>query len=119
MIVLVDGLPPPSARTGASASRSRLDAPDDPRVETTVAVAADAMEARLTLQRNPGARYRLADQLPNRAVTLRRLVLERIACPPPSRLAVDAAIAGAGIFTACAATSSSAPSKSAASRWTR
>ena len=100
VIVLVDGLPPAErphpARFGEQIEASAP--PDEPRVETTVAVAADAMEARLTLQRNPGARYRLADQLPNRAVTLRRLVLERIACPAPSRLAVDAAIAAAGIY---------------------
>ena len=69
VIVLVDGLPPAErphpVRFGEQIEASAP--PDEPRVETTVAVAADAMEARLTLQRNPGARYRLADQLPNRS----------------------------------------------------
>ena len=59
--------------------------PDEPRVETTVAVAADAMEGASRCSATLGARYRLADQLPNRAVTLRLLALERIACPAPSR----------------------------------
>jgi hypothetical protein len=59
--------------------------PDDaPQIEVRVEVTPDELLATMTVERVPGARYRLEDQPPNRTVTLRRLVAGRIACPEPS-----------------------------------
>ena len=51
----------------------------------------------MTVERVPGARYRLEDQPPNRTVTLRRLVAERIPCPEPSLDDLYGALADRGV----------------------
>ncbi len=59
--------------------------PDDaPRLEVRVEVTPDQLLATMTVERVPGARYRLEDQPPNTSITLRRLVAGRIPCPEPS-----------------------------------
>jgi uncharacterized protein (DUF342 family) len=83
VVVLVDGAPPESRpcplRYGDVvdvATPSEL-----PRIELQVDVASDNMSATLTVERHPGARYRLADEPANPSVTLRRLLVERVPCP--------------------------------------
>ena len=72
--------------------------PDDPpRLEVRVQVTPDELLATMTVERVPGARYRLEDQPPNRTVTLRRLVAERIPCPEPSLDDLYGALADRGV----------------------
>ncbi len=72
--------------------------PDDlPRLEVRVQVTPDELLATMTVERVPGARYRLEDQPPNRTVTLRRLVAERIPCPEPSLDDLYGALADHGV----------------------
>jgi hypothetical protein len=59
--------------------------PDDaPSLDIRVEIASDQLLATMSVERVPGARYRLEDQPPNHSITLRRLVAGRIACPEPS-----------------------------------
>jgi hypothetical protein len=55
-----------------------------PSLTIRVEVARDELTATVAVERIPGARYRLADQPPATAITLRRLVAERIPCPEPT-----------------------------------
>ena len=72
--------------------------PDDPpRLEVRVQLTPDELLATMTVERVPGARYRLEDQPPNRTVTLRRLVAERIPCPEPSLDDLYGALADHGV----------------------
>ncbi len=72
--------------------------PDDrPRLEVRVEVTPDELLATMTVERVPGARYRLEDQPPNTSVTLRRLVAERIPCPEPSLDDLYGALADHGV----------------------
>src|SRR5690349_8862300 len=57
---------------------------DNPHVELHVDVSSDRMSAALGFERGPGTRYRLADAPPTDRLVLRRLVVERIPCPPPT-----------------------------------
>jgi hypothetical protein len=67
---------------------------DAPRVEVRIEVTRDELGATMSVERLPGTRYRLEDQPPNHAITLRRLVAERVPCAEPTlddlRAALDA-----------------------------
>ncbi len=82
----------------ASAADVDVHLPDEPpKIEIRVEITPDELLATMTVERVPGARYRLEDQPPNRSVTLRRLVAERIACPEPSLDDLHEALAGRGV----------------------
>ena len=68
-----------------------------PQLEVRVDVTPDELLATMTVERVPGARYRLEDQPPNPTVTLRRLVAERIPCPEPSLDDLYGALADHGV----------------------
>src|SRR5690348_7801652 len=72
-------------------------ADDAPRVEVRIEVTPDELLATMRVERIPGARYRLEDQPPNRAITLRRLVAERLPCAEPSVDDLRAALEAHGI----------------------
>ena len=72
--------------------------PDDaPTTEVRVEITADELLATMTVERVPGARYRLEDQPPNHTATLRRLVAGRIPCPEASPDDLHAALADRGV----------------------
>jgi hypothetical protein len=72
--------------------------PDDvAKLEVRVDVTRDQLLATMTVERVPGARYRLEDQPPNRSITLRRLVAGRIPCPEPSLDDLYDALADRGV----------------------
>ena len=70
-----------------------------PRADVEVEVSPDALSATIRVDRVPGARYRLEDQPPNRDVVLRRLVHERIPCPPPTAQALRATLVRNGVVS--------------------
>ena len=99
VVVLVDGLPP-VARPCPILYGQTVEAvtPDEePRVELFAELSRDRMGATLSVERHPGGRFRLEDQPANRALQLRRLLVERVPCAPPSLEAVDAFLYGRGI----------------------
>jgi hypothetical protein len=71
--------------------------PDEPRRVLHVEVASDRLTAALSVERVPGARYRLEDQPPNQEVLLRRVPVERTPCPPPSVAELRAALRERGV----------------------
>ncbi len=99
IVVLVDGLPPVSRPCpilyGQTVEAVTPD--DEPRAELFAELSRDRMGATLSVERHPGGRFRLEDQPANRALQLRRLLVERVPCPPPSLEAVDAFLYARGI----------------------
>lgn len=72
--------------------------PDDgARIEVQVSLTPDELGATMSVERLPGARYRLEDQPPNHAITLRRLVAERVPCAEPTLDDLRAALEAHGI----------------------
>jgi len=70
---------------------------DVPRVEVRIETTPDELLATMSVERIPGARYRLEDQPANRSITLRRLVAERLPCPEPTVDDLRAALEAHGI----------------------
>jgi hypothetical protein len=99
IVVLVDGLPPVARPCQILYGQSvEAFAPDDePRVELFAELSRDLMAATLSVERHPGGRFRLEDQPANRVLSLRRLLVERIPCAPPTPEAIDAFLYARGI----------------------
>jgi hypothetical protein len=91
IIVLIDGVQPLSRPCsvlyGQSVEAFAQD--EEPRLEMFAELSRDEMAAMLSVERHPGGRFRLADQPPNRELTLRRLLVERLPCAPPTGEAVE------------------------------
>lgn len=100
VVVLIDGLPPVSRPCNVLYGQSvEAWAPDEePRAELFAELSRDAMSAKLSVERHPGGRFRLEDQPPNRELTIRRLLVERIACPAPDAERVHAFLASRGVL---------------------
>jgi hypothetical protein len=99
IVVQIDGLPPVSRPCNVLYGQSvEAWVPDEePRTELFAELSRDAMGATLSVERHPGGRFRLEDLPPNRELVLRRLLLERIPCPPPDAERVHAFLAARGI----------------------
>ncbi len=93
------GAAPSSGPVEATDARSvevRLTA-DEPRLEIRVTVSQDELLALLSVERIPGATYRLEDQPPNASIVLRRLVAERIPAPEATVAELQDALDAAGV----------------------
>jgi hypothetical protein len=99
VVVLVDGVAPSSRPCTIVYGQSveALTPDEEPRVELHTELSRDAMGATLSVARHPGGRFRLADQPPNRALVLRRLLVERIPCASPDADTVYAFLTSNGI----------------------
>jgi uncharacterized protein len=99
VIVLVDGLPPISRPCPVLYGQSvEAFAPDEEsRIELFAELSRDEMAATLSVERHPGGRFRLEDQPANRELVVRRLLVERIPCPPPSPELADVFLHARGI----------------------
>jgi hypothetical protein len=99
VVVLIDGLPPVSRPCPVLYGQAveALVPDEEPRVELFAELSRDAMSATLSVERHPGGRFRLEDQLPNRKLVLRRLLVERIPCAAPTAELVDAFLYARGV----------------------
>ena len=99
VVVLIDGLPPASRPCPVLYGQSveALVPDEEPRVELFVELSRDEMSATLSVERHPGGRFRLEDQLPNRELVIRRLIVERVPCAAPTAELVDAFLYARGV----------------------
>ena len=99
VVVLIDGVPPVSRPCPVLYGQSveALVPDEEPRVELFAELSHDEMSATLSVERHPGGRFRLEDQLPNRQLVIRRLLVERVPCPPPTAQLVDAFLYARGV----------------------
>jgi hypothetical protein len=99
IVVLIDGVPPASRPCPVLYGQSieALVPDEEPRVELFVELSRDEMSATLSVERHPGGRFRLEDQLPDRALVIRRLIVERIPCPAPTAELVDTFLYARGV----------------------